>query len=282
MAVRIVTDSTADFPGSRRPAALTVVPLRVHFGELELRDRVDCGDDEFLERLERSPVPPRTSAPPPGEFAEVYRTLLRGPDDAVLSIHIAEALSGTCQSARTAAALVDPDRVQVVDSRTVTMALGFLALDALARADAGQPMAEIAAACLAMRRRVGVVCLLDTLRYLERGGRIGRVRALVGGILSIKPLAAVGPDGTMEPVGRARSGAQGRVRLQEAVAAREPITQLGILHVANPVGAEALRAAAAARYPALEIGIGPASPVIASHTGPGALGVGFVGAPPDG
>lgn len=282
MAVRVVTDSTADFPGSAVPEALTVVPLRVHFGDLELRDRVDCTDDEFVVRLTRSDAIPRTSAPPPGEFAEAYRGLLREPADQVVSIHIAERLSGTFQSARTAADLVDRDRVHVVDSRTVTMGLGFLVCDALVRAARGEPAAAIVEAVLRLRRRTGVVCLLDTLRFLERGGRVGRVQALLGGMLSIKPLAAIGRDGVMEPIGRARSRAQGRARLLEAVWAREPIEQLGVLHVANPAGAAELGAAVAARHPQLSVGIGQASPVIASHAGPGTLGICFVGTPDGG
>ncbi|HUY96147.1 MAG TPA: DegV family protein [Verrucomicrobiae bacterium] len=279
MAVHVVTDSTADFPQGRVPAAVTVVPLRVHVGELELRDRVDCTDDEFMARLSESRTLPRTSVPPPGEFAEVYRTLLRAPGDAVVSIHIAEALSGTCQSARTAAGLVDPARIHVVDSRSVTMGLGFLVLDAAARAEAGEGALAIVAALPQLRARTGVVCLLDTLRHLERGGRIGRVQAIVGTLLSIKPLAAIGPDGVLEPIGRAHSQAQGRGRLVEALAAREPIVRLGVLHVGNRRGAEAVRAAAARRHPELEIGIGQASSVIATHAGPGTLGICFVGAP---
>ncbi len=282
MSVRIVTDSTADFPGSRPPGDVTVLPLRVHFGAEELRDRVDCTDEEFVQRLIASPEFPRTSVPPPGEFADAYRRLLRDPEDAVVSIHIAEALSGTCQSARTAAQMVDPHRIHVVDSRTVTMGLGFLVLDALEAAGRGQSAARIAAAIPERRSRTGVVCLLDTLRYLEKGGRFGRIQALLGGILSIKQLAAIGRDGVMEPIGRARSRGGGRARLLEVVRARGPITRLGVIHVASPEAAAGLRDELAREHPGLAIGIGHASPVIASHAGPGALGVGFVGSPEGG
>ncbi len=272
MAVRIVTDSTCDLPPQLRGrAGVVTVPLRLHFGDQEFRDRVDLDDDQFLRRLAQARVPPRTSQPPPGEFEAAYRELLRRPGDEVVSIHIAAALSGTCGSASAAAAAVDPERIRVVDSRSVSLGTGFQVLAAIELAAGGCPAAEIAQRLATMPGRIGILCLLDTLRYLQLGGRIGKVQALLGGALSIKPLISLGDQGAVVPVGRVRSRAAGMRRLGELLLEHRPLARLGILYVGDRDDAARLAADARRTYPGVDVMVQHASPVLSTHCGPGTL-----------
>ena len=281
MPVHIVTDSTTDLPASvRAAAAIRVVPLRVHFGDEVFRDRVELSDEAFVSRLERAAELPRTSQPPPGDFEVVYRELLRDPGDQVVSLHLAERLSGTCGSARTAAMAVDPERIRVIDTRTVSLAAGFLVLEAAELAAQGRTAGEIEAQIGARLAGAGGVAALDTLRYLERGGRIGRVQAVVGSVLSVKPVVGLEQDGAIVQLSRVRSWGQARARLLDLLAARGPLRRCGVIHVAVPPAAAAFQAELATRYPQLEVLCQHLSPVLATHTGPGLLGCCWLVAPP--
>ena len=272
MTVRIVTDSTCDLPESRRQAAgVVTVPLRLHFGDREFQDRVDMDDRQFLERLSSAKQPPRTSQPPPGDFERAYRRLLSDPADEVVSIHIAAALSGTVGSATVAAQAVDPHRIHVVDSRTVSLGTGFQVLAAVELADQGRSAQEIVEALSSMSHRTGIICLLDTLRFLQLGGRIGRVQAILGSALSIKPLISLGEDGAVIPIGRVRSRKVGMLRLSELLVEHRPLTRCGVLYVGDPVDAEHLLRDARGTFPGMDILLQHASPVIGAHCGPGTV-----------
>jgi DegV family protein with EDD domain len=270
--VRIVTDSTCDLPTKRRAeAGVVTVPLRLHFGDEEFRDRVDLDDQQFLKRLSTAKRPPHTSQPPPGDFEEVYRQLLDSPQDEIISIHIAAALSGTVGSATVAAQAVDPTRIHVVDSRTVSLGTGFQVLAAVDLAQKGRSGAEIISELATMPDRTGIVCLLDTLRYLEMGGRIGKVQAVVGGALSIKPLISLGADGAVVPIGRVRSRTVGIRRLSELLVEHRPLARCGVLYVGDQPDAQHLLEDARGTFPGMDILLQHASPVISSHCGPGTL-----------
>jgi len=279
--VRIVTDSTCDLPESRRQAAgVVTVPLRLHFGDQEFRDRVDLDDKQFLERLGAAKAPPPTSQPPPGDFEAVYRRLLADPADEVVSIHIAAALSGTVGSATVAAQAVGPERIQVVDSRTVSLGTGLQVLAAVELAEQGRSAKEIVTELAWMPRRTGIICLLDTLRYLQLGGRIGRVQAMLGGALSIKPLISLGEDGAVVPIGRVRSRTVGIRRLSELLVEHRPLAQCGVLYVGDPADAERLLRDARGTFPGMDILLQHASPVIGSHCGPGTIAYCYLEARP--
>ena len=282
MAVRVVTDSTCDLPEEfRTQHQVVVVPLRLHFGDQTFRDRVDISDAEFVRRLERGRNPPTTSQPPPGDFEVVYRELLEGGADGIVSIHIAAVLSGTVSSATIAAEQVAPERVQVVDSRTVSMATGFMVQEAVRRAERGESAAEIAAALATMPPRMGIIALLDTLRFLLLGGRIGKVRAMLGTALSIKPLIGLGPDGSVVPLGRVRSHSAGVARLTELLAERRSLERCGVIYVGPPGEGEALREATQRTYPGMEVLISHASPVLSTHAGPGTVAFCYLEGAPD-
>ncbi|MGH7612067.1 MAG: DegV family protein [Candidatus Dormibacteria bacterium] len=272
MAVRIVTDSTCDLPEERRrELGVVTVPLRLQFEEREYRDRVDLEDAEFLRLLGRADRPPRTSQPPPGDFEAAYRELLQAPGDEVISIHIAAKLSGTVSSATVAAQAVGPERVQVVDSRSVSLGTGFQVLRAAELAAQGMGASGIAAALAPMGSRTGILCLLDTVRYLQLGGRIGKVQALLGSALSIKPLISLGQDGALVPLGRVRSRTAGLRLLNQRLAEHPRLEALGILHVGERSTAEDLASKARGTFPQMEILVQHASPVLSTHCGPGTV-----------
>jgi len=206
----VVTDSTADLPDEWRDRyGIEVVPLKVLFGTETFRDRVDMTDEQFFARLAASSTLPKTSAPSPGEFAEVYQRLAKD-HDGCISIHIGEQLSATAEAARVGASSVEGFPVNVVDSQTVSMPIAFLC-----RVAAESP--TLAHATEAVQRRVPkcrVLALLDTLRYIEMGGRVSRAQAMIGTMLDLKPLLLVA-DREIKSVDRVRTRSRAIPRMVE-------------------------------------------------------------------
>ena len=271
MVVRIVTDSTADLTKEQQQAAgITVVPLNVHFGDQVFRDHVDLTTDEFFRRLKASAQLPRTSQPAVGVFEEAYRTLRQNGDD-IVSVHLSSKVSGTHNSALMAAKAVDEKAIDVVDSLTTSMALGFMALEAAKLARAGKDRATITERLRALVPKARVICVVDTLTYLERGGRIGHARALLGSLLNVKPILQL-KEGEVVPLGRARGRPQALSRLVELLERDGHVSQLAIMHGAAPADAEQLRKRVAASYPGLDILLTEIGAVLGTHTGPGVIG----------
>jgi DegV family protein with EDD domain len=269
--VRIVTDSTADLtPEQQRAAGITVVPLNVHFGDEVFRDHVDLSADEFFRRLKASSQLPHTSQPSVGAFEEAYRTLLEGGDE-IVSVHLSSKVSGTYNSALMAAQSVGDGKVDVVDSLSTSMALGFMALEGAKLATAGRDRQAVAACLQGLVPKARVICVVDTLTYLERGGRIGKARALLGSLLNVKPILQL-KDGEVVPVGRARGRPQSLSRLVELLQRDGKVSQLAIMHGAAQVDAEQLRERVASSYPGLDIQLTEIGAVLGTHTGPGVIG----------
>jgi DegV family protein with EDD domain len=273
--LHIVTDSTADFtPEQGRDLGVTVVPLTVRFGDQEFRDGVDMTADQFYERLHSSNVMPTTSQPPPEQFAETYRGLLAAADDAVLSIHISGKFSGTVQSAQIAAAELG-DRVTIVDSGSVSVGIQFLVRAALRDLASGKDAATIVRNTEARRDRVEIFVLLDTLTYAQRGGRIGRAQAFLGGVLNVKPLLHV-VDGELNPHSRLRSRQQGIARMLDLINAEGALEAVGTMHSDAPELLEEARQRLVAAYPELDLVAGQLGPVVGTYTGPKAIGIAFM------
>ncbi|HEV3461555.1 MAG TPA: DegV family protein [Candidatus Dormibacteraeota bacterium] len=269
--VRIVTDSTADLTKEQQQAAgITMVPLNVHFGDQVFRDHVDLTADEFFRRLKASVQLPRTSQPSVGVFEEAYRTLRENGDE-VVSVHISSKVSGTYNSALMAAKAVDEQAIEVVDSLSTSMALGFMALEGARLARAGRDRATIAERLRALVPNAHVICVVDTLTYLERGGRIGKARALLGSLLNVKPILQL-KDGEVVPIGRARGRPQALNKLVELLERDGHVSQLAIMHGAAQADAEQLRERVAANYPGLDILLTEIGAVLGTHTGPGVIG----------
>jgi DegV family protein with EDD domain len=268
---RVVTDSTSDVPEAwRERYGIEVVPLRVLFGEESFRDGVDLTAGEFFDRLRRADRLPTTSAPSPGDFAAVYERLSHECDGAV-SIHISGELSGTVEAARVGARSVEGFPVHVVDSRCLTVPVAFLC-----RVAAEAPSLEDAVRRAEERvPRQRILALLDTLRYLEMGGRIGRARALLGTMLDLKPILGM-VDGRVAPLDRVRTRRKAIPRLLELLRGDLPVERLAVMHAQAPEDAERIRAELAAQVPDVEVEVGEIGPVLGTHVGPGAVGLTYL------
>lgn len=264
----VVTDSTADLPDEWRDRyGIAVVPLKVLFGQETYRDRVDITDEEFFNRLAASTTLPTTSAPSPGEFAEVYRRLARD-HDGCISIHIGAQLSATAEAARVGASAVEGFPVEVVDSETVSMPIAFLCRVAAESSSLDE-------AVTAVRKRVAgcrVLALLDTLRYLEMGGRLSRAQTLIGTMLDLKPLLLV-KDREIKPVDRVRTRSRAMTRMVEFFKSDLPVEHMAVMHAQAPDEAESIAARLRADFPDHEVTVGQIGAVLGTHTGPKALGI---------
>ena len=271
--VRVVTDSTADLPPEvARELAITVVPLLVLFGDEVYRDGVDLTNEEFFRRLTTSRVLPTTSQPPVGAFQEAYRKLAAEAGQ-IVSIHISAWVSGTCQSAiQAAGSLGGSPQVEVVDSQTTSMGLGFQAIAAARAARAGASIEEVAAVARSVGRRHHLLALLETLEYLRRGGRIGRAQAFLGSILNLKPLLTF-RDGIVHPVARVRTRARALEELLRHSLAYGDLEDVAVIHGTTPEDAEMLAQRVRERLPQVPIHVGRLGPVLGVHGGPGIIGM---------
>lgn len=273
--VRIVTDSTADLSESQqRSTGISVVPLNVRFGDQVFKDHVELSGDEFFARLKASSQLPKTSQPPVGDFEQVFRRY-REAGDEVLAILISSKLSGTFGAAEMAAKAVDGDHIVVIDSLTVSMALGFLAMEGASLARNGASLEQLIQRIRSLIPKTHVLAAVDTLTYLEKGGRIGRARALLGSLLNVKPLITL-QDGEVAPLGRARGRAQAVDKLVELLGRDGKLTHLAVLHGAAPADAERLRERVAGNYPGMDISFAEIGAVIGTYTGPGVIGFTYI------
>jgi DegV family protein with EDD domain len=271
--VAIVTDSTSDLPPELvERYRIKVVPLNVHFGMEVYRDQIDLTTDAFMERLSKAKELPTTSQPSSGLFEETFRRLATD-HDAIVAVLISEKLSGTVQSATIARdAVANMVPVEIVDSRNATMGLGFHALQAAELAAQGVTASEIARRLRTRTGAVHVVFFVDTLEYLQRGGRIGKAASLVGGLLNLKPLLRV-DEGQIVPFERTRSRKRATQGLIDFVRGFPRLDRLSVLHNTTMAEANALADQLAGTIPREEIVISRFSPVIGTHVGPGAMGV---------
>ncbi len=268
---RVVTDSTSDVPPAwRERYGIEVVPLRVLFGTESFRDGVDLSADQFFDRLRAASRLPTTSAPSPGDFAEVYQRLSHE-CDGVVSIHISGELSGTVEAARVGAQAADGFPVHVVDSRCLTICVAYLCRSA---AEAGS-LEEAVRRAEERVPRQRILALLDTLRYLEMGGRIGRARALLGTVLDVKPILGV-QEGRVHPLDRVRTRTKAIPRLVDLLRRDLPVERLAVMHAQAPENAERIRAQLEAELPGVEVELGEIGAVLGTHVGPGAVGMAYV------
>ncbi len=274
MSIRIVTDSTADLDEATLDRyGIMVVPLTVHLGDQTYLDQVTITKDEFYTRMQASQLLPRTSQPSAGAFEEVYSTLADDGDvDAIASIHLSEKLSGTVNAARTAAGLrTGGPPVEVIDSNSVTLGLGNAVVAAAEAAQAGEGMEGVRAACLSAAERTRVLLFVDTLEYLQKGGRIGRARAFLGTLLRTKPLLELS-DGEIEGIERPRTRQKAVDRLFQTIVRTPEPERIVILYGTTPDDAAALADRVRIALPGIPVSVVQVSAVIGVHTGPAALG----------
>jgi DegV family protein with EDD domain len=276
--VGVVTDSLSWIPPDlARELGIRIVPLHVFFGDEQYTETVDITPQEFYRRLKESKVLPRTSQPSPGEFLDVYRDVAKRAD-AILSVHASSRLSGTFHSAQTAAGLLRqerPDvRIECLDTLQIAMAEGIVAVRAAEAAATGVPFDRIVADARALLPKPQVLVVVETLEYLYRGGRIGRARALLGGLLRIRPILTV-TDGEVAPKDRARTRSQAMARVVDLMAEYaqgRPFGHVGVFHAEAPDVAEELTAMVRSRFTVNRFVASELGPVIGTHVGPGAFG----------
>ena len=270
----IVVDSTADFPEA--PGWFPnwrVVPLYVRFGDESYRDYVELAPDALYARLRGAEQTPTTSQPTPGDFLAVYEEL--SGYERILSLHIAGNLSGTIESARTAAMLLGGDRVRTIDSESASAAIAMLGLAIQRRLERGTTDEEVDLLAADYRRDAELLFTVDTFEYLVRGGRVGRARGWAGELLQIKPILTI-EQGEVVPVKRVRGNRKAFLEFASAFEAGtrdSPSLRVGIAHADAPERADALRTMVRQARPAAELElVTTLGPVVGAHAGPGTVG----------
>ncbi len=271
MTVKVVTDSTSDLPRElAQELGITVVPLNVHFGTDTFRDGDGMTADQFYHRLLTSPALPKTSAPSPGTFRECYARLA-GETNEIVSVHISSKLSGTYEAALTGKRdLGDHCRVEVIDSQTVTMGLGLLAVTAAKAAKRGAGLDEVVKLVRDAAPGIYMASAVESLEYLQKGGRIGRAQAWLGSLLSIKPIISVS-GGEVVPLERVRTYSRAVARVYELLEERLPARELAVMYSTDPVEADKLMGHLHEAFPAQPVYLARFGPVLGTYMGPDCL-----------
>ena len=274
MPTRIVTDSTSDIPKEIVDNLnIKVVPLNVHFGETTYKDGIDISPDEFFQKLTTGSIFPSTSQPSIGEFVEAYEETWKEENE-VVSIHISSKLSGTYNSAFQASKeLENRITVHLVDSLHASMSTGLAVINAAIAAKegkSGQECVKIAKDTLAKSR---IYVMLDTLEFLEKGGRIGKARSLLGNILKIKPLLTI-ESGEISEFGKARSRRAGLSKLRQEAYKVNPAQQIAVVYSTDQEDAINFATSLEQFLPDREKPIvSRVGPVIGTHAGPNLIGI---------
>lgn len=273
MAVKVITDSTSDITSDlAQELGVTVVPLTVSFGHESFLDRVEITTDEFYHRLANEDILPKTTQPPPNAFADIYSKLAEETDE-ILVIVISGKLSGTYQSATNAKSMLKGKcRIEVIDSLSVAMGLGLIVIAAAKVAQSGASLDEVMDVVKKRIPHSHPVMSFDTLKYLAKGGRIGKAQGLLGAMLSIKPILTV-KDGEMAPLKKVRFRAAGMDYLYNFVAGFSNIEELAVEHATTPDDADKLVERLSSLYSKERIYRSTISPVLGTYAGPNVLSV---------
>jgi DegV family protein with EDD domain len=271
--IRVVTDSACDIPEEiAQRLNIDIVSLSIRFGDEEFTDRVDLSPEEFWAKCKASKTLPETAAPSPGAFRAAYERAKADGCEGVIVLTLSALLSGTNQSAVTGIdELTESLPVRVIDTKAVSMAEGLLVIDVAELAATGADLDQLVAHAESLVDRVGVVAMLDTLEHLIKGGRVGGARALLGQVLSIKPLLEL-KDGVVAEAGRARTRSKALVAIVEVTKTHAPLKRLALVHGASSEVAnlQALASGIATENPIIITDMGP---VVGTHGGPGIIGL---------
>jgi DegV family protein with EDD domain len=274
--IRVVTDSASDLPESFATSLdVDVVSLTIRFGDEEFVDRVDLTPDAFWAKCKVSKTLPETAAPSPGAFQAAYERAKGDGFEGVVVLTLSSLLSATYQSASLAAEAVEGAiDVKVVDTLNVSMGEGLLVIEAAELAKTGASIDEIVARIDQLIKRSGVVATLDTLDHIIKGGRIGGAKALLGQVLSIKPLIEL-KDGVVGEAGRQRTRAKALATVANVAASHAPLRRLALINggASDVATLEALVRDIKTEYPIIVTDIGP---VVGTHGGPGIIGLTWI------
>ncbi len=273
--IKIVTDSTADLPEEFIiKHKITVIPLKIIFGEKTFRDGIDITNQQLYEQMEKNKIP-GTSQPTPAEFASAYKKLAAD-GSSIISIHISSAMSGTCQSARLAKEMLPDLDIEVIDSRQVSMALGLIVLKAAISASEGKTKQEILKIISRIISKIQVYFIVDTLKYLKHGGRIGQAEALLGTILNVKPILHI-KDGLVQPYEKVRSKTRAIERLVQIFSNYTGNKKVvcSLVHGMNPAAFDELLKKITPLLNCNEPVFSTLGSVVGTHVGPGVIGIIF-------
>ena len=280
MSVRVVTDSGCDLPPALcDELGIEVVPLTIRFGDEALVDRKDLTAPEFWAKCKTAPALPETAAPSPGAFEEAYRRAQTGGAEGIVVVTLSRKMSATIEAAELAAENLGSDLpCRVVDSANASLGEGMTVLLAAQAAAAGKSLDEVEEVAKSAARRTKLVAAIDTLDNQRRGGRIGGAQAMMGGLLSIKPLITVSQvsGGEVAEAGKQRTRARALTALVDSVRAIGPVEALGVMHAEAPDVNELLDRLDDI-VPREDIIVADVGAVIGTHVGPGRIGVVTVG-----
>ncbi|MFQ6059104.1 MAG: DegV family protein [Anaerolineae bacterium] len=275
--IRIVTDSSVHLlPELIREHDIHVVPLKVIFGQRSYREGVELSNEEFYRLLREAEELPTTTQPAAGEFLEVYSRLAQG-DDEIISIHLSSKLSGTVNSAMQAKEMLPQAQITIVDTPWISAALGMIVLEAARAVEAGSAQEQVLARVEELIPRMNIIFVVDTLEYLQKGGRIGGAAALVGTLLRVKPILHL-KEARIEPLDRVRTKRAALRRLLELMAERVPPgapVHVGVLHAQALAEAQELERGVRSRFDCAELFFAEIGPVVGAHVGPGTVGLAF-------
>jgi DegV family protein with EDD domain len=275
--VTLVADSACDLPNEIvRAHGIHIVPMTLVYGDLALRDGIDIDSATFVQRL-RAGERATTSQPSPATFIEIYKRAAED-GEVVLAVLVASKLSGTFASAEAAAKRVDGARIRVFDSRAASLCQGMLVLKAVELAEMGHPVDFIESELRRIRDQSGVLFTVDVFDNLLASGRVGRGQVMIAGLLDIKPILSIQPDGLVAPIARVRGRKNVMSRMLREIEERVPAgarVRFGIIHVGAEGIARTVEHSLRSAHPEAEILISPATPVLATHLGPGAWGIAY-------
>lgn len=281
--VAVVTDSTAYIPNEALSGLnIPVIPLWLIWDDERYRDGVDIDPETFYRRLQERDTIPSTSQPSVGEFVDFYRRVGEEKGtDTIVGAYISSKISGTVASAEAAVAEVPDLNVTVIDSFSTSMGLGFLTLAAAREAARGGSVADVVAAATAVRERLTVIFVVDTLEYLHKGGRIGGAKRFLGTMLNIKPLLHLN-DGSVEAMGQVRT--KGRAIEEMLNVAEERLSgsqmaEVAVIDVNNREESDIVVKKVKRRFGVSTVYQTTVSPVIGTHAGPGTVGMAFYSKP---
>ncbi len=271
--IKIVTDSACDLsPQLAEESDVTVVPLSIRFGDHEYTDRVELTPTQFWDLCRSAKELPETAAPSPGAFAKAYDEAKEAGYDGVVVVNLSAALSGTYQSARTAAdSRTDGFPVTVIDSKAVTMAQGLVVLVAADLAKSGADLNTITEAIESAISRTHVLGVLDTLDHLVKGGRVGGAKGLLGSVLSIKPILEL-RDGVVEEESKQRTRSRALKYLVDKIRTAGPFERVAIVH-GDASDLSVVTDMLADVDLGTDLVISDLGPVVGTHGGPGLIGV---------
>lgn len=272
MTIRVITDSGSDITQEEaKNLGITVVPVYLRFGDEVYRDGVDINSDEFYRKLLTSPVHPFTAAPSPGDFAKVYEEAAQGTGE-IVSIHITSKHSAVYNAALVGKEVVEKKgcRIEVIDSKGVTMWQGFVAIAAAKAAAAGHSLQQVVDKAHETISQMRALALLDTVKYAAKGGRLGKALSAIESKLPVKLLITL-RDGEIRPAKLARTRSKGIDRLREFISSALHIEDLAIVYSTTPDDAQTLAEYVGSFFPNVVPRIVRLGAALGVHAGPGAL-----------